>query len=101
MKSISPLKNVLKKGVYGDYEAKNDEELIKIKEITNLLIIQIVQYKNSSLQTKDLSIDNLDFPIEALQIKSNKDTRILWSGPKNWLLISKKKRITKYCKQTI
>ena len=93
MKSISPLKNVLKKGVYGDYEAKNDEELIKIKEITNLLIIQIVQYKNSSLQTKDLSIDNLDFPIEALQIKSNKDTRILWSGPKNWLLISKKKEL--------
>ena len=34
MKSISPLKNVLKKGAYGDYEAKNDEELIKIKEIT-------------------------------------------------------------------
>ncbi len=93
MKSISPLKNVLKKGAYGDYEAKNDEELIKIKEITNLLIIQIVQYKNSSLQTKDLSIDNLDFPIEALQIKSNKDTRILWSGPKNWLLISKKKEL--------
>ncbi len=31
MKSISPLKNVLKKGVYGDYEAKNDEELTYLK----------------------------------------------------------------------
>ena len=32
MTSISPLQNVLKKGLYGDYKEKNSDNLIKIKE---------------------------------------------------------------------
>ena len=28
-----------------------------------------------------------------MQVNSNKDTRILWSGPSNWLLVSTKKDI--------
>ena len=42
MTSISPLANVLKKGLFGDYEGKNQDVLIKIKEIKNLLIFQIL-----------------------------------------------------------
>ena len=38
MTSISPLANVLLKGLYGDYEGKNENNLVKIKEIKNLLI---------------------------------------------------------------
>ena len=90
MISISPLENVLKKGLYGDHEGKNENELVKIIERKNLLIIQIAQYKNSS--TKDINIDGLKLNNEALKVNCNNDTRILWSGPKNWLLTSTKKK---------
>ena len=91
MTSISPLENVLKKGLYGDHEGKDEDKLTKVKEIKNLLIVQIVQYKNSSSQIKENSIDGLSLPHETLKVNSNNDSRILWCGPKNWLLISKKK----------
>ena len=48
MTSLSPLENILKKGLYGDHEGKSEEKLIKVKEIKNLLIVQIVQYKKST-----------------------------------------------------
>ena len=91
MTSISPLKNVLKKGLYGDHEGKSEDKLTKVKEIKNLLIVQIVQYKNSSSQIKETSIDGLSLPLEALKVNSNNDSRILWCGPKNWILVSQKK----------
>ena len=91
MTSISALENVLKKGLYGDHEDKSEDKLTKVKEIKNLLIVQIVQYKNSSSQVKETSIDGLSLPHEALKVNLNNDSRILWCGPKNWLLVSKKK----------
>ena len=93
MTLVSPLENVLKKGLYGDYENKDEDKLTKVKEIKNLLIIQIVQYKNSSSQVKEISIDGLSLPHEALKVNSNNDSRILWCGPKNWLLVSEKKNL--------
>ena len=95
MTSISALENVYEKGLFGDYEDKNENKLIKIKERKNLLIVQIVQYKNSSSSTKDIKIDGLNLNDEVLKISSNRDTRILWSGPKNWLLVSTKKDLLK------
>ena len=95
MTSISPLQNVLKKGLYGDYKEKNSDNLIKIKEVKDLLTVQIVQYKNSSLQIKDMNIDGLKFSEEALKVNSNKDSRVLWFGPKNWLFVSNKKDLLK------
>ena len=95
MTSISALENVYKKGLFGDYEDKNENKLIKIKERKNLLIVQIAQYKNSSSSTKDIKIDGLNLNDEVLKISSNSDTRILWSGPKNWLLVSTKKDLLK------
>ena len=91
MTSLSPLENILKKGLYGDHEGKSEEKLIKVKEIKNLLIVQIVQYKNSTSQVKETIIDGLSLPHEALKVNSNNNSRILWCGPKNWLLVSKKK----------
>ena len=91
MTSLSPLENILKKGLYGDHEGKSEEKLIKVKEIKNLLIVQIVQYKNSTSQVKESIIDGLSLPHEALKVNSNNNSRILWCGPKNWLLVSKKK----------
>ena len=100
MTSISPLKEIIKKGLFGDNEGKKDNEIVKIKEITKLLIVQVVQYKNSSLKIKELTIDKLTFPSEALGVNSNQDTRILWNGPKNWLLVSNKKELLSDLKQS-
>jgi heterotetrameric sarcosine oxidase gamma subunit len=91
MSLISALANVHSEGQYGDYEGKNENDLLKISEIKNLLIVQIVQYKNSTISTKSIDIDGLKLKEESLSVSNNNDTRILWNGPKNWLLVSNKK----------
>ena len=57
MTSISAIENIYKKGLFGDHEDKNENKLIKIQERKNLLIVQIVQYKNSSVLIKEIDID--------------------------------------------
>ena len=91
MTSITALENIHTKGLFGDHEDKNENKLINIQERKNLLIVQIAQYKNSSTLIKDINIDGLNLTNEALKVSSNGDTRILWCGPKNWLLVSTKK----------
>ena len=95
MTSVSALENIHTKGLFGDYENKNETDLLKISESKNLLIVQIVQYKNSSISIDDFDIDNLKLKNEPLNVISNNDTRILWSAPKNWLLVSTKKDLLK------
>jgi len=95
MTSISALENVHKKGLFGDLENKNDGNLIKVSESKNLVIFQIVQYKNSSISIKDINIEGLNLNDETSSVSSNNDTRILWCGPKNWLLVSSKKDLLK------
>ncbi len=95
MTSVSALENIHTKGLFGDYENKNETDLLKISESKNLLIVQIVQYKNSSISIDDVDIDNLKLKNEPLNVINNNDTRILWSGPKNWLLVSTKKNLLK------
>ena len=95
MTSISALENIHKKGLFGDHENKNDGSLIKVSERKNFIIFQIVQYKNSSTSIKDINIEGLNLNDEALKVSSNNDTRILWCGPKNWLLVSSKKDLLK------
>jgi len=100
MTSISALENIHNKGLFGDHEGKNETELLKIFERKNLLIVQIVQFKNSSSSIKEINIDGLNFIDEAQKVSSNNDTRILWCGPKNWLLTSKKKDLIKTIQKT-
>ena len=95
MTSISALNHVHKIGLFGNYENKNEENLLKVSEIKNLLIVQIVQYKNSIVSFENIDIDNLKLKNEPLNVVSNNDTRILWNGPKNWLLVSIKKNLLK------
>ena len=100
MTSISALENIHNKGLFGDHEGKNETELLKIFERKNLLIVQIVQFKNSSSSIKEINIDGLNFIDKAQKVSSNNDTRILWCGPKNWLLTSKKKDLIKTIQKT-
>tara|TARA_B110000093_G_scaffold161803_1_gene183377 strand:- start:97 stop:684 length:588 start_codon:yes stop_codon:yes gene_type:complete len=95
MTSISALENVHTKGLFGDYEDKIEKDLLKISENRDLLIVQIAQYKNSSISIDSLKIDNLNLKNESLNVSSNSDTRILWNGPNNWLLVSHKKELLK------
>ena len=93
MSLISALANVYSSGKFGDHEGKNN--LLKISEIKNLLIVQIVHYKSSKISFENIDIDGLKLKDEPLKVISNKDTRILWNGPKNWLLVSEKKDLIK------
>ena len=91
MTLVSALNYIHRTGLFGNHENKNEESLIKVSEIKNLLIVQIVQYKNSNVSFLSIDIEGLKLKNEPLSVVSNNDTRILWNGPKNWLLVSTKK----------
>ena len=95
MTVISALQNVHVEGSFGNFENKSENELLKIKELKNLLIVQIVQYKNSSIKIEDINFNNLKFVNQAQKVVSNENIRVLWNSPNNWLLVSHKKELLK------
>ena len=95
MTVISALQNVHVEGSFGNFENKSENELLKIKELKNLLIVQIAQYKNSSIKFDDINFNNLKFVNQAQKVVSNENIRVLWNSPNNWLLVSHKKELLK------
>jgi len=89
MTQLSALNSIHQKGKFGNYENKNENNLLKISEISNLIIFQIVQFKHSIIDSNNLIIDGLNLP-KPLKVTSNDATRILWMGPNNWLIVSSK-----------
>ena len=57
MSNVSSLSFVHKKGLFGDFENKDENNLIKIKEIININLFQIVKYKNSNENISNFKID--------------------------------------------
>ncbi len=92
MTYISSLQKIHIHGTFGDYENKNENDLLLLKEVKNLIIYQIVKYKNSTIDVSKMNLDGLRLP-DPLKVKYNTSTRILWMGPDNWLVISDKKNI--------
>ena len=89
MSSTSSLNNVHKLGLFGDHNNKNNEQIIKIREIKNINLFQIVKYKNSKENISNYKIDTLNLS-NALKTSNNSSTRIIWMGPDNWYVFSSK-----------
>mgnify|MGYP003311603353 CR=1 FL=1 len=86
--NLSPLHFDHKLGLFGDHE--NKENLLKISEIKDLSIFQIAKFKKSSIEIEKVTINQLNLPTESLKVSHNQETRVLWTGPDTWLIISKK-----------
>ena len=90
MTAITPLEFIHKKGIFGDHQKINESDLLKISEVKNLTIIQVVQYKKSKININDIKIEGLEIPTQNSKVNSNKETRILWNAPRPWLILSNK-----------
>ena len=99
MTAITPLESIHKKGLFGNHHKKNERDLLNISEVKDLTIVQIVQYKRSKVQLSSIQIDGLEFSLQSPKVSSNKETRILWSAPNTWLVISRKENIVEIIKE--
>ena len=99
MTAITPLESIHKKGLFGDHHKKKESDLVQISEVRDLTIVQIVQYKRSKVQLSSIQIDGLEFSLQSQKVLSNNETRILWSAPNTWLVISRKENIVEIIKE--
>ena len=60
MNNISSLYNVHRLGLFGDYQNKDEDKLIKLKEIKDLNLFQVAKYKNSHEKLSNFKIDGVD-----------------------------------------
>ena len=98
MIAVTSLEHIHKKGRFGNYQKQSGKNLLQISEVKNLAIIQLVQYKKSKIQPNTIKLEDLELPIDNPKVTANKETRILWSAPRTWLIISRKKNIIRNIK---
>ena len=63
MTNISPLNFVHTTGKFGDYDGKQENDLLKVKEVNGLLIFQIAKYKNSNFDLSKIKIDGYIYEV--------------------------------------
>ena len=95
MTAITPLEFIHKKGIFGEHHKKNESDLLKISEVKQLSIIQVVQYKKSKVKLETINIDGAKLPEKNSTINFTEKTRILWNAPRIWLVVSSKENIDK------
>ena len=88
MSRISPLQNAHKKGLFGDYQEKSQGNLLKIREITDVKIYQIVQYKKSSVSISNMQLGSINLPTQASEVTADGQTRVQWFAPRSWIIFS-------------
>ena len=88
MTLLSPLADIHKIGIYGNIENKTETNLLEISEETSKNIYQITKFKNTDSSLTNLSIRDLEISTNSMIVKSNLKTRILWTGPNQWLIVS-------------
>ncbi len=103
MSGVPSLRDIHKKGVFGNHHKQEESNLLKISANSKLKIFQIVQYKKSKIEPK--GIDGLKLPTTSLTVNSNLDltynqTRVMWSGPRTWILTSSKPNIIDMVKES-
>ena len=99
MTAISPLESIHKKGIFGDHHKKNESDLIQISEVKSLKIVQVLQYKKSTTTLNGIKLDELELPTESGKVISNQKTRILWSAPRTWIIMSSQENIVNEIKK--
>ena len=100
MSRISPLQNAHIKGLFGDYQEKNEGNLLKIREITNVNIYQVVQYKKSSVVTSNIQLGSINLPTNAAEVSVAGQTRIQWFAPRSWIIFSNDNNISSIIENT-
>jgi sarcosine oxidase subunit gamma len=50
MTQFSVLNSIHKKGKFGNHENKNEKNLLKISEVNNLAIFQLVKFNHSAIE---------------------------------------------------
>jgi len=94
MSRISPLQNAHNKGLFGDYQEKNEGNLLKIREITDVNIYQVVQYKKSSVATSNIQLGSIKLPTNAAEVSVDGQTRVQWFAPRSWIIFSNDNNIS-------
>lgn len=80
-------------GSFGNYQNKEKNDLLIIKELKNLSIYQIAKFKSSKANVDSVIIDGLNLPKKYPDVSYNNDTRILWIGPDICMVVSSDKGI--------
>ena len=100
MSRISPLQNSHKKGLFGDYQEKIESNLLKIREITDVKIYQVVQYKKSAVSTSNIQLGSINLPTEAAEVSADEQTRVQWFAPLSWIIFSNDDNISSAIENT-
>ena len=100
MSRISPLQNSHKKGLFGDYQEKTESNLLKIREITDVKIYQVVQYKKSAVSTSNIQLGSINLPKQAAEVSADEQTRVQWFAPRSWIIFSNDDNISSAVENT-